>query len=80
MFLQPASCKALLGARKRKEKRCRTNFSCDSAFLVHRPGLVEHLLHLHSQQSVGRAFQQRVGGQQGGGDGQPEDVEFEEVK
>ena len=66
-FCNPHPAKRLLGARKRKEKRCRTNFSCDSAFSVHRPGLVEHLLHLRSQQSVGRAFQQRVGGQQGGG-------------
>ena len=37
-------------------------FLRDSAFLVHRPGLVEHLLHLCGQQSVRRAFQQRVGG------------------
>ena len=28
-------------------------FLCDSAFLVHRPGLVEHLLYLCGQQGVG---------------------------
>ena len=35
-------------------------FLCDSAFLVHRPGLVEHLLHLRGQQGVLRGLQQRV--------------------
>ena len=35
-------------------------FLCDSAFLVHRPGLVEHLLHLCGQQGVLRGLQQRV--------------------
>ena len=29
-------------------------------FLVHRPGLVEHLLHLRGQQGVLRGLQQRV--------------------